>query len=97
MLFHIEVFRKAFLLKCHLYLEGTDEVFSLFFKKYLLGNICYLSKVLRFKTLLSCKRKMWNSSLSLTNLSKTFQKTTSEKLWVIKDIFMNTLHLNRKY
>lgn len=45
---HVSSFRKAFLSKCHLYLEGTDEEFILFyFFKYLLGDICHLRKGLK--------------------------------------------------
>ena len=65
--------RLSYLLKCYLYLEGTDEV-CLFFQKYLLGTICHQSKGLKYETLHPYRRKMGNSSLSLTSLLRTFPK-----------------------
>lgn len=87
-------YRKAFLLKCHLYLEGTDEM-HLF---YYLKNICMvvfviLGKPCKYKTLLSCKSKMWSSSLSLTNLSTTFPEDTQWNSGWFK-IFSQTLSIS---
>ena len=65
--------RLSYLLKCYLYLEGTDEV-CLLFQKYLLGTICHQTTGLKYETLHPHRRKMGNSSLSLTSLFRTFPK-----------------------
>lgn len=69
----------------------------LFFQKYLLGIICHHSKGLQTQNTSFLQKKTVELSFEFDKSVQNISLRQPVKLWVVQNIFVITVHLNRKY